>query len=73
MSEEEIEQQKLEIRKLELERSHQCSIEFGRGTKNVMTYKVKQYYSPGMEKGTVITATDLKKELDKLCEVKVIE
>lgn len=56
------------LKRLELERSHQCSIEFGRGSKNVMTWKAKIYFS-NFEKDNVKARSEtLKKELDKLCE-----
>lgn len=64
-------EEEIELKRLELERSHQCSIELKRGNKNIMTWTSKQYYSPGMEKTVVETAKSLKKELDTLCEVVV--
>lgn len=68
-----MDENEIELRRLELERKHQCSIEIGRGAKNVMTWKAKQYHSPGMEEGTVKTLGSLKKELDILCEVHIDE
>lgn len=68
-----MDEEERQLKVLELERSHQCSIEIGRGAKNVMTWKVKQYYSPGQEKVKIETAKFLKKELDALCEVKLDE
>ena len=68
-----MDEEERELKRLELERSHQCSIEIKRGAKNIMTWSSKQYYSPGMEKGIIETAKTLKKELDVLCEVKLDE
>jgi len=58
-----------ELKRLELERSHQCSIEFGRGAKNVMTWKAKLYFTGISQQNILARAKVIKKELDKLCEV----
>ena len=63
-----MDEKEIELKKLELERSHQCSIELGRGAKGVMTWKAKFYFTDEKEQNIVQRASSIKTKLDVLTE-----
>lgn len=64
-----MDEEEMKLRVLELERSHQCSLEIGRGAKNVMTWKAKLYFSDYEKDDVKARIEAIKKDADVLCEV----